>query len=388
MTGDAYTEHVAKRAANLALVHVVLSLDAGGLERLAIDLVREGASLGQRVSVVCLERPGRLVGQAEAAGAEVHCVHKRPGLRFGIIPALAKLFGDCQSKIVHTHQIGALFYAGPAARRAGVPIVVHTEHGKHYSQRLRTRWLGRQAGRYAHKFCCVSQDIADETLKARIVPRDKIAVVANGIDTARFSRRTDTAALRLELGIPGEAKVVGTIGRLDEIKRQDLLIRAFASLVQNRPEAHLVIVGDGPLREQLMHMAESFLPAGQYHFAGYQNEPERYLQLMDVFALTSRSEGMPLAILEAWAAGVPVVASSVGGVPELVRHEQTGLLFESGDEAAIVKALELLLSDAGLAKRLRSAAGERVNDEFSLLQTVRAYQRHYNQLLGVSEESD
>jgi glycosyltransferase involved in cell wall biosynthesis len=373
---------IARAARPLVVAHVVLSLDVGGLERLVIDLVRENMRLGYGAAVVCLERRGELASQAEALGARVVCAEKRPGFRPALVQRLANQLRGIRPDVVHTHQIGALFYAGPAARRAETPVVVHTEHGKHYSNRLRTRVLGRLAARYADKFCCVSQDIADEVRKARIVRENKIDVVANGIDTARFQRRTDTTALRSQLRIPVQAPVVGTIGRLNEIKRQDLLIRAFASLLQRRPDAHLLIVGDGPLRGMLKQLALSVLPEGQFHFVGYQAEPERYLQLMDAFALTSRSEGMPLVILEAWAAGVPVIASRVGGVPELVRDGQTGFLFDGDDELGLSELLNSVLSDECLAMKVRHAVRERVNNEFSLSQTARAYQGRYLELLN------
>lgn len=247
------------------VVHVVLSLDVGGLERLVVDLVREGLRLGQKAVVICIERHGKLAPQVEAMGVEVHCLYKQPGIRPGLVGQLVKLFRKIQPDVVHTHQVGALSYAGAAARRwmkaegrrrkaegeasgvrhqasraekkaasaegaildspgsspgeasaegaildspgsgpgeendglgrpssvpeaRGWPVVIHTEHGKHYAQRRRTRWLGKWAGRYADKFCCVSKDVADEVRRLRVVPESKIIVVGNGIDIATFAR--------------------------------------------------------------------------------------------------------------------------------------------------------------------------------------------------------
>lgn len=401
------------------VAHIVLSLDPGGLERLVIDLVREGQRLGQRVAVVCVERPGTLAARAEEAGAHVLCVDKRPGLRPGIVKPLERIFRRLMPDVVHTHQIGALVYAGPAARRAAVPALVHTEHGKHYLHRRRTRWLGRFGGRYADKFCCVSGDIADEVRLCRIVPERKIAVVRNGINVERFKGSGDYPSdgprvegandqsragchpsgeyvrLRRELGIPSGAKVVGTVGRLSEIKRQDVLLRGFARLVRDsdrhypspppeaqRPALHLLLVGDGPMRAELEQLAGEIGVRELVHFAGYQAQPEKYLRLMDVFALTSRSEGMPLAILEAWAAGVPVVASPVGGIPELVDHGQTGLLFTAFDDAALANCIRRLVDDGHLARHLVDAGLNRVYEEFSLASMSQAYEKHYIRLLA------
>ncbi|MBX6311518.1 MAG: glycosyltransferase family 4 protein [Isosphaeraceae bacterium] len=351
------------------------------MERIVLELVRAGQGLGQCVAVVCLERPGTLAPQVEALGARVACVYKRPGIRLETIGRLRTVLRDLRPDVVHTHQIGALFYGGPAARSVGVPLIVHTEHGKNYAERPRAQMLGRLAGLLATRFFCVSEDIAAEVRSHRIASRPKVHVVPNGIDTARFRQRGDVQALRRSLGIPPEAPVVGTIGRLDEIKRQDLLLRAFARAGVLIPEAHLLLVGDGPLMGELRTLAAGLRLGKRVHFAGYQEQPEHYLQVMDVFALTSRSEGMPLVVLEAWAAGVPVVASRVGGLPELIDEGQTGLLFAPGDECALAAALCGLLTDPGRARRLGEAGQRRVESMFDVRRMASDYQRHYGELL-------
>jgi glycosyltransferase involved in cell wall biosynthesis len=367
----------------IAVSHAVLSLDFGGLEQVVLDLVREGQALGQRVSVICLERPGTLAPRVEALGAPVICTHKGPGIRLTAIGRTRSALRELRPDIIHTHQVGALFYAGPATRGTGVPLVVHTEHGKHYAARRRTRLLGWLAGRHAARFFCVSRDIAAEVLEHRVVPHRKVCVVPNGIDTARFAGAADDGSVRRSLGIPPGAPVVGTIGRLNEVKRQDLLIRGFAQIKNRVSDAHLLLVGDGPLRGDLRALAESLGLAGRVHFAGYQAQPERYLRAMDVFALTSRSEGMPLALLEAWAAGLPVVASRVGGLPELIDDGRNGLLFDPGDEAALAAILRGLLTDTALARHLGEAGRHLVEPTYSLRRMAETYHGHYLEVLGV-----
>ena len=137
--------------------------------------------------------------------------------------------------------------------------------------------------------------------------------------------------VRAALGIAPDAPVVGTVGRLAEVKQQGVLIRAFAQVLPAFPAARLLLVGDGPLRAELEGLAGSLGLGGAVLFAGYQSNPERYLAAMDVFVLPSRAEAMPLVIPEAWAAGRPVVASRVGGIPELIADGKTGLLVAPGD---------------------------------------------------------
>ncbi len=370
----------ASTAPALRIAHVVLSMDLGGLESIVLDLVREGRRLEQSVAVVCLERPGLLAPQVEAQGARLACLDKPSGIRLETFGRLRSLFRELRPDVVHTHQIGALFYAGPSARRAGVPGVVHTEHGKHYDRR-RTRWLGRLAARHASRFFCVSADIAASAETSRIVPRHKLHVVSNGIDTDRF-RDGDRGSARRALGIPPGAPLIGTVGRLCEVKRHDLLLRAFQRVRARLGDAHLLLVGDGPWMGRLRELAAGLGLTDRVHFAGYQAEPAPFLQAMDVFALTSESEGMPLVVLEAWAAGVPVVATRVGGLPELIDDGQTGLLVDFGDEGALAHALEGLIADRPGARRLGEAGRDRVESRFSLRRMADAYHRHYQEVLG------
>ena len=181
----------------LHVMHVVLRLDVGGLERLIVDLVAEGCRHRQRVSVLCLEQPGTLASQAAAQGAHVISAGKRPGLCLTGSHAIRQVLRDMRPDVLHTHQVGALFYAGPEAHAVGIPLVVHTEHGNYirtaqgYLQRQRVSWLWWWAARYARIFFCVSRDIAGELASRGIVPSGKLSVILNGIKTESFQKSFD-----------------------------------------------------------------------------------------------------------------------------------------------------------------------------------------------------
>src|SRR5262249_50140252 len=147
------------------------------------------------------------------------------------------------------------------------------------------------------------------------------------------------------------------------------------------PESRVLLVGDGPLRADLEALAATLGVGDRVTFAGYRDRPERFLRLMDVFALTSRSEGMPLAILEAWAAGLPVVASRVGGIPEVVADGRTGLLFPAGDDAGLATHLDRLLTDSVAARALGEAGRAEVREKFDVRTMCDTYQRYYRALL-------
>jgi glycosyltransferase involved in cell wall biosynthesis len=370
-------------------MHLVLSLEIGGLERLVVDLAREGQRQGQRITVACVERRGRLAPEVEALEIPVLCADKPPGVRPRTVLTLGALMRRARPDVIHSHQITALFYGGLAARACGIPVV-HTEHGKHYTGSGTSRWVGRAAGWQAARFLCVSQEIADGVRAMRVAPASRIGVVVNGVDLTKFNRCSTAVAdaLRATLGIPRAAPVVGTVGRLAEIKRQDLLLRGFARLRERRPDAHLLLVGEGPVGDDLRRLAADLGLSDSVHFAGYQGQPESYLAVMDVFALTSRSEGMPVAVLEAWAARVPVVASRVGALPEMIESGRNGLLFDFADEAGLVRLLETCLGDRALADGLRAAGHADVEARYSLAAMARAYRREYETVLRRSSGPD
>ncbi|MGA3067357.1 MAG: glycosyltransferase [Tepidisphaeraceae bacterium] len=364
----------------LRVMHVVLSLDVGGLERVVLSLVSRAASLGQIPTVLCIERRGDLADECEKLGAPVYCVGKRPGLRPGIARPIADLMRQLRPDVVHTHQIAALLYAGRAARRAGIANVVHTEHGKNYAGRFRTRMLGRWAGRYAKRFFCVSSDIAAEVAEWRVVGSKKLTVVRNGIDMDDIDSATAAQTVRADMGIPLGAAVIGTVGRLSDIKRQDVLIRALARLRRQQADIHLLLVGDGPRRGDLVKLAWKLGLTDAVHFAGYQNQPQKYLAAMDVFALSSASEGMPLSVLEAWAARKPVVAFHVGGLPEIVEQRRSGILVPAGHETELTAAILEVISNPKFASELAAEGRRRVENEFSLTRTAQRYDDEYRAL--------
>jgi glycosyltransferase involved in cell wall biosynthesis len=373
----------------LHVVHGVLSLDLGGLERLVLDLVREGRRRNQRVSVVCIERPGTLAPAVKSAGGNVCSLDKPPGRSATAIREAEILLEQLRPDIVHTHQLGALWYLGQAARQQRLPVL-HTEHSDHVAharswlQKLKVRLQWRNTAPLAQRFCCVSDDVARSVKRFGTVPRSKVRVVLNGIDLAPFDKAGSPADVRSELGIPPGSLVIGTVGRLVEVKRQDLLIAAFADLLARgrHPHTRLLIVGDGPERARLENLARQLHVAEQTTFAGYQPEPERMLRAMDLFVLTSRHEGLPLALLEAWAAGLAVVSSNVGAIPNTILHGISGMLFKSGDVQALTETLERLLDAPWIISQLGRRGRARVELHYSLKGMADSYHQHYCQLVG------
>ena len=199
----------------------------------------------------------------------------------------------------------------------------------------------------------------------------------NGIGTEPQLDLPSRESVRESLGIPVGVPLIGTVGRLTEVKRQDLLIRAVAKLSELIPHVWLLLVGDGPERERLQEIAARCDVSDRVVFAGYQARPEQYLRTMSVFALTSRSEGFPVSLLEAWLAKVPIVCSAVGGIPGVVSHEVNGLLFPTGDEASLMRALARVLGDPVLSSRLADAGHKVLRERYSIERMASEYEAAY-----------
>lgn len=386
----ASSEHRAEPApAALHVVHGVLSMDLGGLERLVLALTEHGRARGYRVGIVCIDQPGRLADDARALGAELHSLDL-DGHRDTATARAAPLFATLKPDVLHTHQVGALWHLGRAARANGGIGIVHTEHSDHATlasglgNRLRSRLWWRRTAALPTAFCCVSDDIARSVRRWRTVPGGKVSVVDNGVDTALYADRALRDTTRARLGFAPDDVVIGTVGRLNEVKRQDLLLRAFARLAETHPRARLLLVGDGPERAALETLSAELGTAARVVFAGYQSRTQDFLAAMDVFALTSRHEGLPLALLEAWASGLPVVSSAVGGIPQVVRSGDNGLLFDSGNDAALTHALAKLIDEPALAARLAASGRDTVHGTYSLQRTVARYDTHYRAALAAS----
>lgn len=372
----------------LHIVHGVLSLDVGGLERIVLNLARTAIRAGHRVGILCIEKPGTLAAEAEALGASVRSLGKPTGRHLDYVQKAHSVLRDWKPDVIHSHQIGASWYLGQAARQIGHLPMLHTEHGNEFSraanwrQSLKSRLFMFQTAKFIDRFCCVSAEIARAVTRWRTVPKSKVEVIANGIETEWGNGLPSPEAVRASLGIPASARVIGTVGRLAEVKRQDLLIRALAVLKDRSPEVRLLLVGDGDQRTPLESLAKELNVSNRVHFAGYQSGPEQFLLAMDIFALTSRSEGFPVSLLEAWVAGLPVVCSAVGGIPDVVTHERNGLLFPSGDDAALVTHFARLLDDPAFGRSLGDDGNRTVRNLYSLNRVADVYERHYRTLIA------
>ena len=364
----------------MVIAHILSSFGTGGQERVALDLAVGQRAAGHRVLAVSLAPPpdGPLAAEFAAAGIPTVTVPKHEGFDALLPRRLAKVLRREQVLLVHTHNPQPLIYGAPAARLAHARAI-HTKHGANPDGGRRL-WLRRAAGWLCDAVVAVSETTAEVARQNKEVARDRLHVVANGIDLSRFGPDAAArAAVRAELGIPNDAWLMGTVGRLAPEKDQALLLRAAAPLVSER--CWLVIVGDG---SEAAALREQAAPMKFVRFAGVRKDVPRILAALDVFVLSSRTEGLPLVIPEAMATGLPVVSTAVGGIPGVVEDGVTGLLVPAGDEAALRAALARLAGERTLGENLGSRGRERALARFSAQRMVNEYMALYEQILGRS----
>jgi sugar transferase (PEP-CTERM/EpsH1 system associated) len=364
------------------VVHVLHTLAVGGTENGVVNLVNALAG-DARHTVIAVTTSGPLAARLPA-GVAVHALGKRPGVDPAAVVRLTRLLRRLRPDIVHSRNWGA-FDAVAAARLAGVPVVIHGEHGREAAdpegQDRRRNRLRRLLSPLIAQWVTVSHDLRRWLVHRVGIPADRVLTIHNGVDTARFAEG-DREAAREALGLEPGRPVVGTVGRLDPVKDHVRLVTAFRSVAARRSDARLVICGDGPLREELHRAVDAVRLQGSVRLLGERDDVPRVLAALDVFTLPSIAEGISNTVLEAMASGLPVVATRVGGNPELVEDGVTGRLVEPRRTEALAEALLGYLNDPVLARLHGKAARQRCVAEFSLERMAARYLALYRRLAG------
>ena len=346
----------------MRIVHVVIGGDVAGGQLVALALARAARDRGDRASFVA-PHGGSFVELARVDGFDVATVDVGRTYRVGGMLRLARLLRRERADLVHTHTLAAAnTLARLAGRLARVPVVSHLHIENHFrpTTRFLLAGLDNATARLAAALVAVSEDTR-RAYERQGYPR-RIRVVYNGVDPSP----ADANGLREELRIPDDAPLVVEVGRLADVKGQRELLEAVADL----PSARAVFVGDdlergGEYARELERHAAELGVSDRVVFAGQRDDAARVLAAADVLALPSWTEGLPLVVLEAMAQGRPVVATPVGGTPELVADGETGLLVPPRDPRALADALTRILRDPELRRRMGEAGRRRVEERFS-----------------------
>jgi len=364
----------------MKITHVVENLNRGGLERVVIDLALAQKTAGHDCRVVCLYEEGLLAGELRAHGIAVDACAKGTGFDVRAVRRMRALFRSHRTEVLHSHNIIAHAYAALASRGLGVRRFLNTRHGRGVAPPGRLRLaLYRLAMRWTDCVVAVCEAAKKNLAEHDRVPSAKLAVVPNGIHVERFAAASPAAHATLAgiLGTAPATEIIGCVGRLNWAKDLPTLIRAFATLRRRGRDAALALIGDGSLRAELTRLAADEGVADRVVFLGDRSDVRDLLPGLDVFAMSSVSEGYSIALLEASASALPIVATNVGGNAEIVGDGVSGRIVEPGDPARFADALEDVLADPARARAMGEAAIAWVHREGSVETMVARYQALY-----------
>jgi sugar transferase (PEP-CTERM/EpsH1 system associated) len=369
------------------VAHLVYRLDFGGLETLLVDCINRMPAHRYRHAVICLTDYTSFAEKITKPDVALFALHKPAGLGLAAHAELYRLLKRLRPAILHTYNLAAVEYA-PVAALAGVPVRIHAEHGRDAAdpegKNRKHNFLRRLASPFIHRFVPVSKDLAHWLAGEVGIAAHKIEMIHNGVDTERFRPASAQEPKQALLPFPADSIVIGTVGRVQEVKDQQCLVDAFIRLRGMACTTHLnlrlAIVGDGPLLPALKEKVRAAGIEDAVWLPGARADVHDIMRQFSIFALPSIAEGTPVTILEAMASGLPVVATRVGGVPEVVKQDVTGKLVAPRDPAALAEALAAYCADPQLAAKHGQAGRMSVEQKNSTAAMTQAYLGLYDSL--------
>jgi sugar transferase (PEP-CTERM/EpsH1 system associated) len=358
----------------IRIVHLVSTLNMGGLEMFVWHLARHHDRAAFDFQVLSLGERGALGPRFDVLGVPAHSLDCAQRTKGATLVRLVARLRQLRPHVLHTHNPSPHVFGSLAARTLGIPVLVHTKHGRNRPHYRPAVLLNRLAACLSHCVVSVSHDSAAVARCIERVPAHKVRVIHNGIDLDSFApepRAVSGATLRAI-----------HVARLSPIKDQRTLLQAVRRVVDAEPGFHLDIVGDGPMREELVTLCHELQLSEQVRFLGFREDVRELLATADCYVLSSVSEGVSLTLLEAMAMGLPVVATAVGGNPEVVAHGETGLVVPAGSPERLAEALLALIRHPNQARRMGQAGRQRVEEHFDLRRVVGQYEGLYRNLLA------
>ena len=372
------------------VVHIILRLAVGGLENGIVNLINHMPTERYRHAIISLTDSTDFRDRIQQTEVPVIALNKTDGHDLGMHARLWKVLRSLRPDIVHTRNLPALEYLIPAAL-AGIPGRIHGEHGRDMydldGTKVKYNLLRKVVRPFVNRFIAVSANLAEWLVETVGIHPEQVVQIYNGVDIQRFY---PCIGPRPSIGSEGSASqgtlILGTVGRLEKVKDQLTLVEAFLHLLDTEPGARdrlrLVVVGDGSLREEAQKLLQKANAEGLAWLPGERDDIPDMMRGFDLFVLPSLREGISNTILEAMASGLPVVATRVGGNPELVVEGETGMLVPPSDPAAMAKAVRTYLNHPELLKAHGQAGRRRVEQEFSMEKMVNGYMEVYDKVLS------
>lgn len=362
------------------VLHLSSTSGPGGAETI-VKRLASSLDPGRFRSIVCLFRHGWLYDAVTAQGIPTSVIRINGAVDFQWARAFRGLIRKERVAVIHAHEFTANAYGSLVGQIMGVPVVA-TVHGKSYfSDQAKRRMAYRYVSRVS-RMVAVSEDLKQFIVERAGVAEHRVSVVYNGVDAADPPRAEQLRALRTSLGLDGCDHVIGAVGSLYPVKGHIHLIKALPQILRACPRTRLLVVGQGELESSLRAEVASRNLEAHVRFLGFRSDVPALLSIFDVFVLPSLSEGLSMALLEAMAAGKPVVATRVGGNPELVLDGNTGFLIDAESPESISDRVVQVLRDKERAVRMGERGRRRVHDKFSFRAMVDRYQGCYEQAIG------
>lgn len=358
----------------MRIAEIVNTLEIGGLERMVTDLSLGLRGMGHSVCVFCLRGAGPLAGVLEDAGVRVEALDKPEGIHPPTFLKLARMLREGRFDVVHTHNALVHHYGAVAGQVAGVHSIVNTRHGLgNFPRSIKTERIYELACTITDRVVLVCRAGQEFFELHSAISKQKFEVIYNGIPLEKFlavKRRESTSPF-----------VIGTVGRLVPVKNQKLLLEAFAELLSHRPDCRLEILGDGPLRGELEAHSCRLGCSGSVVFHGASLDVPRFLAGLNAFVLCSASEGLPLTVLEAMAAGLPIIGTAVGAMPELISAAACGWVCPDANPETLAGLLDLAVQ-GGTHREMGDRARRYARQEHALEKMVSAYGDLFERLLA------
>lgn len=372
------------------VVNIIYALDTGGLENGLVNIINRTPSYRYRHAIICITKSGRFSSRIKSEGVKIIELNKPPGNGLAVYWRLWKVLKKIQPSIVHTRNIAALemqliAFLVPGIRR------VHGEHGRDIydldGSNKKYIYLRKLLSIFIHKFITVSKDLEQWLVNTVGIDRSKVSQIYNGVDMHKFSANKENQPdLTPTSFTEGDPFIVGTVGRMADVKDQISLVAAFKLLIEQQPDLRrrlrLIIIGDGPLYERIKTQVYTSNLSDIVWLAGNRDDVPDLLKIMDLFVLTSLGEGISNTILEAMATGLPIVATDVGGNPELVKEGVNGNLVPTRNPQALATAINKHVMNPELHEAMGRSSVARIEQQFDWNKTVDAYLREYDDLLA------
>ena len=363
------------------LMQLTYSLGVGGLETLLLSLLNK-IDREQFNPIVCtLTESDGLTEEFEQNGIRVITLKKKHGIDIGLIIKLARILKRERIHVLHTHNFGAWYYGVTAGKLAGVKVV-NTEHSNVPENKILQVHGEKLMARASHSIICDSEAVASKMHDHQNIPKSKLKIILNGVDTELYKKGFDGSKLKESLNITPSESVIACIARLHPRKNHLGLLQAIRILRRYTENFKLIIVGEGECEKELKDFSDLHGLSDHVLFLGNRRDIPELLSIVDIFVLNSYDEGLPIAILEAMATSIPVIATDVGGNGEIIgKDDKAGVLIPIDAPERLAKELHLLMSDELKIRRMGATARERVEEKASLDSMVKSYEEIYRTCL-------